>query len=161
MASNTPPSAQVNRQPLKLILVPTDFSPGAEPALRWAATIAEPTGAEIALLHVLDFMTPAMAAGSPDMGVWLDDAMIQEAQRRAETAIAQQAARLPRARTVIREGTPRLEILEVAKELQVDLIVMGTHGRTGIAHMLIGSVAEHIVRHSPIAVLTVRQQNTP
>jgi universal stress protein A len=146
---------------LKLILVPTDLSPGAEPALRLAARIAEATGAEIVLLHVLDLVTPAIVASSPDIGLWMDDAMIQEIQNNANTAMKQLAARLPRARTLIREGMPRSIILDVAQELKADLIVMGTHGRTGLGHVLIGSVAEHLVRYSRIPVLTVRQQDTP
>lgn len=148
-------------EPLRLILVPTDFSPGAEPALRLAARIARATGAEIVLLHVLDLMTPAVWAGSPDMGLWMDAAMVQDLQGRAEAAIGVLAARLPRARTLIREGGPRSVILDVAAELKADLIVIGTHGRTGLEHLLIGSVAEHVVRYSRIPVLTVRRQHTP
>ncbi|MDP3766726.1 MAG: universal stress protein, partial [Dehalococcoidia bacterium] len=61
-------------------------------------------------------------------------------------------------RTIIREGMPRSMILDVAREVGADLIVMGTHGRTGLTHVFFGSVAEHVVRHSRIAVLTVRQR---
>jgi nucleotide-binding universal stress UspA family protein len=95
------------------------------------------------------------------MGLWMDAAMVQDLQGRAEAAIGLLAARLPRARTLIREGGPRSVILDVAAELKADLIVIGTHGRTGLEHLLIGSVAEHVVRYSPIPVLTVRRQHTP
>jgi nucleotide-binding universal stress UspA family protein len=149
-----------DRQPLKLILVPTDFSVGAEPALRWASTLAEAAGAEIVLLHVLDLVAPALVFTAPEMGVWIDEPMIQEIRNQANASIAALAARLPRARTLIREGNPRSVILEVAKELGADLIVMGTHGRTGLAHVLLGSVAEHVVRYGQRPVLTVRQEGT-
>jgi nucleotide-binding universal stress UspA family protein len=149
----------VEREHVGLLLVPTDFSPGAEPALRWAATLADASRAEILLLHVLDFLTPALAAATPETGVWIDDQMMQGVRREASEAMARQAARLPRVRTVIREGMPRSVILEVATEAGADLIVMGTHGRTGLAHMVLGSVAEHVVRHSSIPVLTVRLRN--
>jgi nucleotide-binding universal stress UspA family protein len=59
---------------------------------------------------------------------------------------------------MVREGMPRAAILDVAREVGADLIVMGTHGRTGLTHVVFGSVAEHVVRHSRIPVLTVRQQ---
>ena len=72
----------------------------------------------------------------------------------------QLAARFPTARTLIKEGTPRSVILEVAADLDVDLIVMGTHGRTGLAHVFFGSVAEFVVRHSRIPVLTARQEES-
>ncbi len=160
MVPGTPPAQAIERQRLALILVPTDFSPGAEPALRWAATLADASNAEILLLHVLDFLTPALVAATPEVGVWIDDEMVQHVRGEASASIAREAARLARARTMIREGMPRSAILEVAAESEADLIVMGTHGRTGLAHMLIGSVAEHVVRHSSIPVLTVRQQET-
>ncbi len=150
----------LERQRLSLILVPTDFSPGAEPALRWAATLAAASSAEILLLHVLDFITPALMVATPEMGVWIDDEAVQRIRSEAAAAIAGEAARLPRARTLIRDGMPRSVILEVAAESRADLIVMGTHGRTGLTHMLLGSVAEHVVRHSSLPVLTVRQWET-
>jgi nucleotide-binding universal stress UspA family protein len=67
--------------------------------------------------------------------------------------------RFPGARPLIREGPARSTILEVAGEIEADLIVMGTHGHTGLTHVLFGSVAEHVVRHSRIPVLTVRQNS--
>ncbi|MDQ7842305.1 MAG: universal stress protein [Armatimonadota bacterium] len=142
------------------ILVPTDFSPGAEGALAWAQALGSAFGAEVVLLHVLDLSIAALAgfpsslAMVPAAGELLD-------RIRGETAreMANLAARLPGARSIIREGTPRTVILEVAGEIQADLIVMGTHGRTGLTHLFFGSVAEHVVRHSRIPVLIVRQRS--
>src|SRR3989304_10249496 len=78
---------------------------------------------------------------------------------RADTAeeVARLQARFPQARTMVREGSPRPMILHVAAEVKADLIVVGTHGRTGLAHVLFGSVAAHVVRHSRIPVLPGRE----
>lgn len=142
------------------ILAPTDFSPAAESALRWAAMLGEVFKAEVILLHVLDLTLGALAGLSPELAAF--PAVEELAERvRAETAeqMSRLAKRYPEARTLIREGSPRPVILDVAAEERVDLIVMGTHGRTGLAHVFFGSVAEHVVRHSNIPVLTVRQED--
>lgn len=146
------PQVRVSR-----ILIPTDFSPGAEPALRWAAALAEAFGAEIILLHVLDFRLAALA-GMPDMApIPAVDELLRTANAEAEQQMRALGARFPDARTILKEGVPRAMILEVAKAEGADLIVMGTHGRTGLSHVFFGSVAEHVVRHSRIPVLTARQ----
>ena len=147
----------MGRQSLKLILIPTDFSPGAEPALDWATTLAELTNADITLLHVFDFVTPALAGAMAEAGAWVDDQIIERAREEANAAMARVAAGLPGAKTLLRDGTPSAVILEVAEEVHADIIVMGTHGHRGLAHVLLGSVAEHVVRSSRIPVLTVRQ----
>ncbi|MDR7554588.1 MAG: universal stress protein [Armatimonadota bacterium] len=146
--------------PLRLqrILAATDFSPGAEPALRWAMGLAARFDARVTLLHVLDLSLGALAGLPPEMAAM--PATIELAERvraEAEEQMRRLAARFPDAVPLLREGTPRAAILEVAKEIGADLIVMGTHGRTGLAKVLFGSVAEHVVRHSPVPVLTVRQ----
>jgi len=141
------------------ILVPTDFSPGAAGALEWAQALAAAFGAEVVLLHVLDLSLAALA-GLPSALAMVPAAGELLERIRAETAqeMATLAARLPGARSVIREGAPRPVILEVAQEVGADLIVMGTHGRTGLTHVFFGSVAEYVVRHSRVPVLTVRQR---
>ena len=148
-----PPDIRVTR-----ILLPTDFSPGAEPAARWAAALSRAFGAELILLHVLD-LSLAGLAGLPTQVAMMPavDELIDRV--RAETAeeMARLHARFPQARTMVREGSPRPMILHVAAEVKADLIVMGTHGRTGLAHVFFGSVAEHVARHSHIPVLTVRE----
>jgi nucleotide-binding universal stress UspA family protein len=146
---------------IKRMLVPTDFSSGAEPALAWAAKLGECFNAELVLLHVLDVRLAAMAGLPPDMAMMpaVDD-LVKSAHAEAAEQMRQLAARFPTARTLIKEGTPRSVILEVAADLDVDLIVMGTHGRTGLAHVFFGSVAEFVVRHSRIPVLTARQEES-
>jgi len=147
------PELRVNR-----ILFPTDFSPGAETAARWAAGLALAFGAELVLVHVLD-LTLAGMAGMPTQVAVMPavDELIERVRKEAADEMSRLAARFPGARTIVREGSPRPVILQVAAEVGADLIVMGTHGRTGLAHVLFGSVAEHVVRHSRIPVLTVRE----
>jgi universal stress protein A len=140
------------------ILVPVDFSAGSDAAVEWAQAIAARFGAALVLLHVVDTTANALV-GSPG-GVLAPPpppALYEELREEARRALAELGARAPGARTLLREGTPRTEILAVAKEVGADLIVMGTHGRTGLAHLLFGSVAEYVVRHAPVPVFTVRR----
>ncbi len=139
------------------ILVPVDFSPGSEAAVEWARALAGAFSATLVLLHVVDTSTSAVLGGpggvlTPPPPTMLIDELRAEARK----AMDDLAARTPGARTLIKEGTPRHEIIAAVKELGADLIVMGTHGRTGLAHLLFGSVAEHVVRHAPAPVFTVR-----
>ncbi|MDQ7820337.1 MAG: universal stress protein [Armatimonadota bacterium] len=144
---------------VRRILAATDFSPGAERALLWARTLADAFGAELVILHVLDLSLagaaglPTELAAMPAVGQLMD-----RLRSEASSEMTKLAARHPRARTLLREGSPRTTILDVAREVGADLIVVGTHGRTGLAHVFFGSVAEHVVRHSPVPVLTVRQE---
>lgn len=144
---------------LTRILVPTDFSPGAHAALAWAQSLGAAYGAELILLHVVDLSIAALAgfpstlAAVPAAGELLD-----RVRSESNEEMRRLAATIPGARGMIREGTPRSVILEAARETGAQLIVMGTHGRTGLTHVFFGSVAEHVVRHSHVPVLTVRQQ---
>ncbi|MGQ0550972.1 MAG: universal stress protein [Armatimonadota bacterium] len=145
---------------VRRILVPTDFSSGAQAALNWASALAGTFGAEMLLLHVLDVRLAAIAGLPPDLAAMpAVDELVQSVSAEAEQQMQALAARFPDARTILKEGVPRVIILEVAKAEGADLIVLGTHGRTGLSHVLFGSVAEHVVRHSHVPVLTVRQQN--
>lgn len=140
------------------ILVPTDFSTTADAALDYAYVLAKQFGASIELLHVLDdpFVADGMAA----------EAYISEAPVLRSAMLRDSQERL-RHRATTREGVTHIDtevlfghgartIAEYATERGVDLIVMGTHGRTGFAHLLLGSVAERLVRTAPCPVLTVR-----
>jgi universal stress protein A len=139
------------------ILWPTDFSPLAKTALPHAVGLAGAAGAELVLLHVL----PSLAAYAvPD----LSGALSVSLQRESRTAAQRQLGRLEkqvkgpnlRVHTVLSEGVPFFQILRAAKRLRCDLIVLATHGRTGLAHAIMGSVAENVVRRAPCPVLTVR-----
>jgi nucleotide-binding universal stress UspA family protein len=136
------------------------LSPGAEPALRWASALAGVFDAEMLLLHVLDIRLAAIAGLPPQMASMpAVDELVQSASAEAEQQLRALGERFPDARTLFKEGVPRVIILEVAKAEDADLIIMGTHGRTGLSHAFFGSVAEHVVRHSDIPVLTARQED--
>ena len=139
------------------VLWPTDFSPLANVALPHAVGLAAAAGAELVLLHVL----PSLAAYAvPE----LVGALSVSLQRKARAAAEGQLRRLEqqvkgpnfRVHTVLTEGVPFDQILRAAKRLRCDLIVLATHGRTGLAHAIMGSVAENVVRRAPCPVLTVR-----
>jgi glycine betaine transporter len=140
----------------KHILVPTDLSEGAEQALDYACELARTLGAEVHLLNVVGI--PAL--GVPELGVALASTVIDQLVVENETALEELARKRCGASRVgqilIKAGDPRDTINQTARELGVDLIVMGTHGRRGITRALLGSVAETVVRTAPCAVLTVR-----
>lgn len=131
------------------ILVPTDFSPSAAEALRIARE-GFPE-AEISLLHVLEPRQVASALKSPVHSADDRQALVAGVLERL-TAIAR-----PDELCDVAIGTPYEKILARASEWGADLIVMGTHGRTGLAHLLVGSVAEAVVRHARLPVLIAHE----
>jgi len=136
---------------LSRIAVATDFSPQAGNALEWARSLAEAFGAKLILLHVIDVFSLAeigCVMGGTDP--------LHLLREQAHRCMGELKALVPDAQTVIREGSPRPTIVEAAVELNCQMIVMGTHGRSGLAHLLLGSVAEYVVRNSKVPVLTVR-----
>jgi nucleotide-binding universal stress UspA family protein len=138
-------------------LVPLDFSESANQALDYAITLAGKLGARLTLLHVMQ----SLPLGGVDMGVTIPLAYLQdleaEIRRSMESCLERVTAAGLEGDMVIVHGVPFHEIIEAAKTHQVDLIVMGTHGRTGFHHVLLGSVAEKVVRLAPCPVLVVRQ----
>jgi len=139
----------------KHILVPTDLSEGAAQALDYACELARALGAQVHLLNVVG--VPAL--GAPELGVALTSSMIDQLVMDSQTAIDQLARTQcgsQAGQALVKVGDARDMINETAKQLGVDLIVMGTHGRRGISRALLGSVAETVVRSAPCAVLTVR-----
>jgi universal stress protein A len=141
------------------ILVPTDFSATADTALEYAFVLAERFGASIQLLHVLDdpFVADGMAAEAYiSEAPALRSAMLHEAQEKLRNRATGSERRVSAIDTEVLFGHGARTIAEYAADTAVDLIVMGTHGRTGFAHLLLGSVAERLVRTAPCPVLTVR-----
>jgi len=141
---------------IKSLLVPTDFSDASAAALRYGCALARAFDSTVHLLHVVQdpHVQPwaAEAFGVSLAGVlerWEQDAMAQLERLAAEGP----GLRVER---VTRVGHPYVEIVTYAAESRVGLIVMGTHGRGPVAHMLLGSVAERVVRKAPCPVLTVR-----
>ena len=144
------------------ILAPTDFSPGAKRALLWAVTLNTAFLAELIVLHVIDFDALAYLdlGGDPALGGTsqpVSTEMLERLRADAEHALARFTESFPGIHPMLREGSPREVILQVAKEVGTDLIVMGTHGRSGLARVAFGSVADHTIRHSKVPVLTVRE----
>jgi nucleotide-binding universal stress UspA family protein len=141
---------------LARMLVPTDFSAGATAAAHVAAEMGTRLGMGVDILTVVDTSPFADAYGDPSFRT----GCIAEIQRKAgEEAAAfgeRHFAGINDVHVHVRDGDAFLEIMNAAQDLGSDLIVMGTHGRTGLAHLFIGSVAEKVVRKSPVPVLTVR-----
>jgi nucleotide-binding universal stress UspA family protein len=146
----------MERLDIRRILAATDFSPASEGALRWAHLLSQRFGADLVLLHALA-LDPALVLGPTGVTVDLYTSLVDHARREAEQVLRQLEERLSGARGIIREGPAREVILQAAAETGADLVVMGTHGRSGIPRLLFGSVAQHVVVHSPIPVLTIRQ----
>jgi universal stress protein A len=141
---------------LQTILVPTDFSDTSGLAVAYARALAEPFGAHVHLLHVVQDPTGYLPTEALAALPQLREDMEKDARQRLAGLLAGDADRkLPVTREV-RTGVPFVEIIGYAKGHAVDLIVMGTHGRGAVAHLLLGNVAERVVRKAPCPVLTVR-----
>jgi universal stress protein A len=143
---------------MRRILAPSDFDACSTPTIRYAAELAEKFGAELILLHIVQDLTLAM----PDavMPTPVPAPMLTQLIDAAKTGLENlvKAENLGRfnPRLEVRVGSPAGEIVAVANELKVDLVCIGTHGRGGLAHFLLGSVAEKVVRQAPCPVLTIR-----
>ncbi len=135
-----------------VILVPIDFEAASMKALGMAKDLASRMGAEVVIVHVYQLPVYTYPGLEPSLMPGFHTEVTAAAER-AVSALAQQEGNL---RAVLREGDPVTEILAVADELNVSMIAMGTHGRKGLAHLLLGSVAEKIVRKSNVPVLSVR-----
>jgi nucleotide-binding universal stress UspA family protein len=139
------------------ILVPTDFNPASDAALEHAKELALKFDARLSLLHVV---TDPRATGvwTPDVYVpasqEMRDRFLREAQRRLADILSPEEGARFSVTLEARIGAVAPAILDYAVDRNVDLIVMGTHGRTGLSHMLLGSVAERIIRTAPCPVLT-------
>ena len=142
---------------LRKVLFPTDLSEPAEAGWTHALVFAKEFGAEIVLLHVV--AEPPRLAEAYEMGFTPDrfvQAVSEEARRLMADMIAKAADWKVPITPQVRRGVEFREIIEAARDHEADLIVMGTHGRTGLAHALLGSVAEKVVRKAPCPVLTVK-----
>jgi nucleotide-binding universal stress UspA family protein len=143
----------------KTLLVPHDFSPSADRALRVAADLAKLHGGSIALLHVSELPENVASdavvepAGVP---VRVDEYAKRGGLRQLEVLAAPIRAEGVAVRVVAMTGDVFKAILEATDQVRADVIVLGTHGRTGLSHLLLGSVAETVVRHSIVPVVTVR-----
>jgi universal stress protein A len=141
------------------ILVPVDFSPHATRALQYATTLATQYGARIELLHVVE--DPVMS-GAWSSEVYVPPELLASMTATATRRLDELKATLPPsvvADTAVLVGHPAATIPDHAHDGRFDLIVMGTHGRSGLSHLVMGSVAERVVRRAQCPVLTVREGN--
>lgn len=144
------------------ILVATDYSDASRPAITRAAEVAAMSGAKVTLVHVYDPapFVPPIAFPSParkeeEVAQGLAEAIVKGLEQlgKAEFPGTEVAVR------ALRHASPSKAVVDLAEEIGADLVVVGSHGRTGIEHMFIGSVAEKIVRHAPCSVLVVRPRD--
>jgi nucleotide-binding universal stress UspA family protein len=139
--------------PYKNIIIAVDSSQFSLNAAKYGIVLGATLGATVTLLYVIE---EAKAVSNPDAGFGMSDTILvlkQEAE-----AVLESISKLANGGTVAKmmpSGDPRTDIISTASAIGADLIVMGTHGRTGFRHMIIGSVAEYVVRHSSIPVLVV------
>ena len=140
------------------ILMGTDFSDYSKEALDDAVLLAKQFGADLYLLHVFDVPTyiPGVASvAGPEVFEWIRT-FREEERKRLETLAEEFRQRGVMVHPILKEGIPFREIPKAAKEISADLIVLGTHGRTGLDRLMMGSVAERVVRRSPCRILLVR-----
>ncbi len=147
---------------IRTILAPTDFSKHAEVAVRYACAMAERFGSRLHLLHVLSDVMPV--GPDPMLAPVLPPEYYKESEQSCYTALGTLLQpswpRPASVETAVRWGAPVEVIVDHARKQAIDLIVIATHGRTGLGHVLLGSVAERIVRESPCPVLTIRDRTT-
>ena len=139
------------------ILCPIDFSSGSDQALRTAAELAKTNEAELVLVH--SWYVPTLAYGGEAwmLSAEIVDTMVQDSARGLATALSTAIGRGARATSVLQNGAPSDRILTLLHgDPTFDLVVVGTHGRTGVSRVLLGSVAEQVVRHAPCSVLVAR-----
>lgn len=151
-------------KPLRKILVPVDYSSHSKEAIRAAAELASRYDASITIAHVFELMTgveASLAYALPEGYMLFTPQQIDDLAREYEKLLAgakseAEAAGARKVETRELQGAPAFALLELAKAGGYDLIVMGTHGRRGIGRVMLGSVAEHVLREAPCPVLTVR-----
>jgi len=134
------------------ILFPTDFSPASQEAMSWATSLARDSGATLLIMHVEE---PPMAYGGGELYIDVQENE-REDLRKALVNVVPLDHQVPFEHKLL-VGDPATAIVETADNEHADLIVMGTHGRTGITRLLMGSVAESVVRKANCPVLTIKQ----
>ena len=137
------------------ILVPTDFSQAADRALDCATEIADKFRARITLFHAVGSPASSFSGDAPKTLAWSVDEVRKSVEKKMSDVLSKAQKRCPNAEAYVVEGDPWTEIPAFARTHGVDLIVLGTHGRRGIAHALFGSVSEKVAHRSYIPILTV------
>lgn len=143
---------------MKTILHPTDFSEPSKYAMCYALSFAREYNAKLVILHVIEEISSALyfdMLQAPPLVQLMND-IESQARKALEEIVPPEVRGQVQVEYQIRKGVPFLEIIRAAEQLNADMIVCGTHGRTGLKHALFGSVAEKVVRKAPCPVLSVR-----
>ncbi len=143
---------------IKKILVPIDFSDYSKNALKYAVNFVETFKAEMFLIYVVEpvIYPPDFSMGQiaiPSVNTEWDERAKEELKKLAESEIPKEI----KVQTIVKTGKPFIEIIDTATEKDIDLIVIATHGHSGVEHILFGSTAEKVVRKAPCPVLTLRE----
>jgi nucleotide-binding universal stress UspA family protein len=145
--------------PYKQILCPVDFDQNSAHALSEAAALALNGGGKLLVLHVVQ-INPLVYQGAAEgvAGGEMLEAQLEFARQQVEQMLAEIPQKMKRT-VIVEVGEPGERILDTERKFDADLVVMATHGRRGIKHLVLGSVAERIVRESSVPVLTIRPRN--
>ena len=143
---------------IKNILCPVDHSDCSKEALKYAVSFAIKDNSKLYLLHVIDIRTfdESINAMTPQIP---DDKTLAQLKTKLLDCIPEEMRDDMNVEALVVQGIPFVEIISTAKRNDVDMIVLGSHGRTGISHMMMGSVSEKVVRKAPCPVLTVRKSD--
>ncbi len=159
MNADQPKTVETGAIQLRHILYPTDFSEVGQCAFKYACSLAQSNNAALHCLHVVDEAYQYLASMGPDsiaIGPPPDD-LVKAAWVQMNDYVAKYLSGVSfPVKSAVVIGRPFMEIIRYAREHQADMIVIATHGRTGLKHVLLGSVAEKVVRKSPCPVLTIR-----
>lgn len=140
---------------LKKILCPIDFSECSLYALSYATDLSSKEHASLYLIHVIETHISGIGDIMKQIDLLLDDKQIDNLRIQLINLIPNDIRSNIHTEPIVEKGIPFVEIIKTAKDKQVDLIVMGTHGRTGLEHILIGSVAERVIQRAPCPVLSI------
>ncbi len=142
----------------KRILCPIDHSDCSKEALKYAVSFARKDNAKLILLHIIDIR--AFNEGLDTISAQVpDEDTLKQLKEKLLECIPEEIRDDMDVEAIVAQGIPFSEIIITAKKNEVDVIVIGSHGRTGISHMMLGSVSEKVVRKAPCPVLTVRQRD--
>jgi universal stress protein A len=158
--NSTLPPISLPEVNLKKILVPIDFSEPSRKAMQYALSFARQFNAEVLLLHVLEFAPlPTSASPLPIIQDEMTRVTLRESAAKQLAGWRNEIGSHVAVKASVRDGvSPHAEIVKAATDGNIDLIILGTQGRTGLAHLLIGSTAERVVQHAPCPVLVVRER---
>lgn len=142
---------------IRNVLVPLDFSECSQKALDYALSFVKQFGASLTLLHVVPANYPIGEFGMIDVA-FMEKELRATAEKQLAALVSKRVPKGVIAKSHVRVGRPVSEIVQVARKEQADMIILSTHGHTGFKHVLLGSVAENVVRYAPCPVLVVREQ---